>query len=152
MTVTAAARPGPAASSLPTERAASSPAPQQPPPAPAVPKVQFTGAGSKSGPSSTSRFGATSAFLQYNADGEDSVSRGYLRCEATPIPGGARLHVESFHHDKNDKVVFHLLAEVLERSGKKEDATRVVGEALARAEAAGDQTTAQRLRARLQPQ
>jgi hypothetical protein len=60
------------------------------------------------------RFSRDTIFDTYVADGVDKVARGYLRCDATAIPGGCRVHVETFHSGKDDKITLYLMAEVLD--------------------------------------
>ncbi len=62
----------------------------------------------------TNRFSRDTSFDAYNGTGEGPVSRGFVRCDASPIPGGCRLHVESFHGNHNDSITLYLLAEVLD--------------------------------------
>ncbi|MCK5689131.1 hypothetical protein KAI87_07670, partial [Myxococcota bacterium] len=42
------------------------------------------------------------------------VERGYVKCEAEAIADGFRLHVKTFHEDKNDKVTLVLQTEVFD--------------------------------------
>ena len=62
----------------------------------------------------TNRFARDTSFDTYSGAGDGRVSRGFIKTNATPIPGGARLHVESFHGNHNDAVTLWLLAEVLD--------------------------------------
>lgn len=63
----------------------------------------------------TNRFPRDASFDTYSASGAGAVSRGFIRCDATPIPGGCRLNVQSFHGSHNDAVALSLLAEVLDK-------------------------------------
>jgi hypothetical protein len=62
----------------------------------------------------TNRFSRDPSFDTYAANGGDRVARGFIKCAAEPIAGGARLHVESFHGNHNDSLTLFLLAEVLD--------------------------------------
>lgn len=63
----------------------------------------------------TNRFSRDTSFDTYTGDATGGrVSRGFIKTDATPIPGGCRLHVESFHGNHNDSVTLYLLAEVLD--------------------------------------
>lgn len=63
----------------------------------------------------TNRFSRDPSFDAYSGDPAGGrVSRGFIKTDATPIPGGCRLHVESFHGNHNDSVTLYLLAEVLD--------------------------------------
>ncbi|MBI1944484.1 MAG: hypothetical protein HYS27_02240 [Deltaproteobacteria bacterium] len=63
----------------------------------------------------TNRFSRDPSFDAYAADPSGGrVGRGFIKTDATPIPGGCRLHVESFHGNHNDSVTLYLLAEVLD--------------------------------------
>jgi|GEM_PF-1976694 len=60
------------------------------------------------------RFSRDARFDTYSANGDGRVARGFIKCDATPIPGGARLHVETFHAAHNDQMTMYLQAEVLD--------------------------------------
>lgn len=60
------------------------------------------------------RFSRDAAFDTYAASGAGQVSRGFIRVDATPIPGGCRIQVDSFHQVANDRVTLYLVAEVLD--------------------------------------
>lgn len=63
----------------------------------------------------TNRFSRDTSFDSYTGDAAGGrVGRGFIKTDATPIPGGCRLHVESFHGNHNDSVTLYLLAEVLD--------------------------------------
>jgi hypothetical protein len=63
----------------------------------------------------TNRFSRDTSFDNYDGTGTGPVSRGFIKSDATAIPGGCRLHVESFHGSHNDQVTLYLLAEVLDQ-------------------------------------
>ncbi len=65
-------------------------------------------------PSTTNRF-AREDFDSLSAAGAGRVSRGFIRCDATPIAGGCRINVQSFHSAHDDSVTLYLLAEVLDK-------------------------------------
>ncbi len=60
------------------------------------------------------RFARDTSFDTYSAAGAGPVGRGFIRCDATPIAGGCRLNVQSFHGAHNDAVTLYLLAEVMD--------------------------------------
>ncbi len=61
-----------------------------------------------------SRFSRDASFDGFQATGAGAVARGFLRVEATPLPAGARLHVQTFHMQHNEQLTLYLLAEVLD--------------------------------------
>ena len=63
------------------------------------------------------RFARDATFDSYqaNATANGAVGRGFIKTNATPIAGGCRLHVESFHGQHNDKLTLSLLAEVFDK-------------------------------------
>lgn len=110
----------------PTASPTPAPAPQAPaastpaPPAPAAPKAPRAApinglAGLTSAVDLTSnRFSRDTLFDGYSDTGAGPVERGYLRCQASPIPGGCRVEVQTFHHNQNDALTLFLQAEVLD--------------------------------------
>lgn len=63
----------------------------------------------------TNRFSRDASFDSYAGDAAGGrVGRGFIKTDAEAIPGGCRLHVESFHGNHNDSVTLYLLAEVLD--------------------------------------
>lgn len=62
----------------------------------------------------TNRFSRDTSFDNYTAADGAAVQRGFIKVNASPIAGGARVHVESFHAGHNDKLSLWLLAEVLD--------------------------------------
>ncbi|MCC6808158.1 MAG: hypothetical protein IT381_12100 [Deltaproteobacteria bacterium] len=80
-------------------------------------KVTFTGLGAASMTASatTNRFARDTSFDNYTTTGNGPVGRGFVRAEATPIPGGCRLKLNSFHGSHNDSLTVWLLAEVLDK-------------------------------------
>lgn len=67
----------------------------------------------------TSRFAPDASFDTYTSNSDQAVERAFIRTTATPIPGGARITVNSFHKEKDDKVTLWLMAEVLDRSNNQ---------------------------------
>ncbi len=65
------------------------------------------------------RFAREVAFDTYTGVGSSPVARGFIRCEATAIPGGCRLNVQSFHSAKHDKLSLYLVAEVLDQKSNQ---------------------------------
>lgn len=79
-------------------------------------RVQATGLGAvvMNATNTTSRFSRDTAFDSYTAKGDGAVDRAFIRTDVTPIPGGCRVQVQSFHKQQDDKVTLYLLAEVLD--------------------------------------
>jgi hypothetical protein len=65
------------------------------------------------------RFSGDANFNTYVATGDGAVARGFIEPEATPIPGGVRLNVRSFHKEKHSKVTLFLQAEVLDQKSNQ---------------------------------
>lgn len=62
----------------------------------------------------TNRFSRDATFDTYSSADGARVARGFIKADAQPIAGGARIHVESFHAGHNDALSLWLLAEVLD--------------------------------------
>ncbi len=83
----------------------------------AVPKVPINGLNgldARELSAAGSRFNVTTEFNNFHAEGEGAVSRGFIEVSADAIPGGARIHVNTFHKSKGDKLTLVLQAEVLD--------------------------------------
>lgn len=65
-------------------------------------------------PGTGSRFNRQAVFDTYTAQAGQPVTRGFIRTDATPIAGGARIQVDSFHAAKNDTMTMTLMAEVMD--------------------------------------
>ncbi len=82
-------------------------------------EVNGLAGGTMNATGTTSRFARDASFDSYTAPADGAVARAFIRTDATPIPGGCRLNVQSFHKQKDDKVTLWLLAEVLDTETKQ---------------------------------
>lgn len=87
--------------------------------APAVNAKKVTqfglGAAQMTATGTTNRFARDTSFDNYTANGAGPVSRGFVKVEASPIPGGCRIKLNTFHGQYNDSLNVYLLAEVLDK-------------------------------------